>query len=465
MPLGGGTFTEYDKVIPGVYVNFKDIVPMNYVDSQGHVVIICPVTEIVSVDNYLVILTRQTYLSNTVTPVNLELSTFQNFLREVFINATEVYLIKVTVENIPGDFARVTYDNVPVLQASQISPLFNNYKLVSDTDLKTTWVSSGTTGTTLKDFGVLKTEDTIETIITEPLTTLDPTVTFTVIEAGKGTHFAAGKTGIAAGGVYQEISLADATKQVVKDCLDHFFAKYHANILMYYSTPYLTENVTEVLLEHYKDRIVPEVAVRYMLLFGINLTKTQENKYQDISEWILVPYHHDASFFLAGLISNLTRIESLSGVTYNGYLSPENWVIPLNEQKTCIENGILGFYTIGDNYKILKDVTIGRKLQPNNFNAGISQISRLKIYLYATVCNLFGTYVQGKANSSSNRAMLRNLIFIELKRLVSWDVIEDITESSITVEQTPDKKDSMTIVVQVTPTIGTDYIYITFEVA
>lgn len=465
MPLGGGTFTEYNKVIPGVYVQFKDIVPINYIDSIGHVAIICPVEEIVSTDNYLVTLTRQNYISNIVTPVNLRLDVFQNFLREVFINATEVYLIKVTVTNTPGTTAKVSYGGTNVLEASQISSLFNNYKLSSDADLKTTWISPDNPPVTLKDFGILQATDTIGGKITESLPTSDPIVRFNVMGGGAAVHFAASTEGNATGGTNQIININDVSEKILKDCLDDFFAKHAANILMYYSTPYITENITEVLLSHYKNTIIPNVAVRYMLLFGVNISNTQETTYNDISEWILVPYHQDSSFFLAGLISNLTRIESLSGVTYNGYLSPENWVIPLNKQEKCINDGILGFYTIGDNYKILKDVTIGRKLKKENFNAGIGQISRLKIYLYAVVCNLFATYIHGKANNGSNRAMLRNLIFIELKRLVSWDVIEDITETSITVEQTPDKKDSMTIVVKVKPTIGTDYIYITFEVA
>ncbi len=98
MPIGGGTFQSYDKIIPGIYANFESVNIEELNPQTGTVAFLIPVLNTKEEFPTVTLVTASTYKTLAVQFASTNCISAENLIQystEIFCNATQIYWIPI----------------------------------------------------------------------------------------------------------------------------------------------------------------------------------------------------------------------------------------------------------------------------------------------------------------------------------------------------------------------------------
>lgn len=183
-------------------------------------------------------------------------------------------------------------------------------------------------------------------------------------------------------------------------------------------------------------------------------------------KWLVFPHHINSSFYTAGLLASLNPGESSAGHVYSGSWDASEWIPKtIEEQETCLNTGLFCFYSLGNSYRVLKDITYAhQKTNPPAYNDTIGSIVRLEKYMYDWFSYIYATQMQGQPNNKLYRSLFKTTIYSHLRDLEEMNVIQNVRAEDVSVEPIEKQPNALLITIQYRPVSGIDYVYIKFAV-
>lgn len=416
MAFGGGTFTSYTKIIPGVYANFENVDMVENAPTTGYVALVTPFITKQKMTPYSWDDSDKQYKAGTVTETDFELPdvatiTNTNYSQQAVVFANETFF---PVAHILMQWKEI------LVNATQIYIIPIPYQIEGDT------YTGG--------------EDDGKILLKKSTCLLDD-------------------------------------KEENKELLRKKLTKYTYNTLLL--NDYFDNGYNCSTEESYKvfpiftifEEFIEKSNKRFQLVFKT----TNDNLYAIIDaeaeiyiKWFVTPYHTDSAYYIAGMLSSLEPGQSSAGHLYRGFVENAMEWIPesLTEQERSLANGLISFYTIGStNLRILKDITTAHQDRLNNkYNDRMGQIVRLEKYMYDWFSYLYVTSIQGYPNNPSYRRVIKGLIVDQLKQMEANNVVQNVNASDVIVSPIEGKPNAILIEIHYKPVSGIDYVYITFWV-
>lgn len=449
MALGGGTFTAFNKVLPGVYVNAQST-DLATLENSERGVLAYPMAMRWGKENEVITVTADD-LADDIKCLKIFGYTYSDDemkpIRESFKGATKMLLYRVN----SGTQSVFNYISEKVGNAKHSGTRGDSINVIVDTSAKTITTYFGGTKVaedTLGDLNTSYSNDFVELELSKlqsaTATTSDADTETTAANETVFTLTGTGGTDGAASG--ETVTAFTAAIE-----------SYSYNVLC---CPF-TDNTIQDMLIAFTKRARADLGLNaQVVIYGTGRSV-------GINDESVVALNNDqtnAIYWVSGQLAGVQVGDSLTGLEYDGeYSFKTNYT--KSELEKDISNGIFVIHNVNGTARVLKDINTlteytERKNKLFSDNATIRVVDRIS----NDVGVVFSKYVYGKTkNNDLGRTLLKSDIYDVLAEIAATQAIEAVDLEDIEVAYADKNAVSVTLPIVLVGTI--DQIYITVSVA
>lgn len=449
MALGGGTFTAFNKVLPGVYVNAQST-DLATLENSERGVLAYPMAMRWGKENEVITVTADD-LADDIKCLKIFGYTYSDDemkpIRESFKGATKMLLYRVN----SGTQSVFNYISEKVGNAKHSGTRGDSINVIVDTSAKTITTYFGGTKVaedTLGDLNTSYSNDFVELELSKlqsaTATTSDADTETTAANETVFTLTGTGGTDGAASG--ETVTAFTAAIE-----------SYSYNVLC---CPF-TDNTIQDMLIAFTKRARADLGLNaQVVIYGTGRSV-------GINDESVVALNNDqtnAIYWVSGQLAGVQVGDSLTGLEYDGeYSFKTNYT--KSELEKNISNGIFVIHNVNGTARVLKDINTlteytERKNKLFSDNATIRVVDRIS----NDVGVVFSKYVYGKTkNNDLGRTLLKSDIYDVLAEIAATQAIEAVDLEDIEVAYADKNAVSVTLPIVLVGTI--DQIYITVSVA
>ncbi len=432
MPLGGGSFTTTNKVLPGAYINFVSRArALGAMGERGTVALPLelnwgPEDEVITIEagefqKEALNILGYSFIADEMKP-----------LREIFKYARVLKLYRLNGDG--GNKATVTIGTLTAT-AKFAGSRGNAIKIVIQPSIDNEGKHDVVTYV-----GNAKVDEQTVGSVAE----LKPNgfVVFNgtgTLEATAGKNLAGGVDGIATGESYATF-------------LDKIESE-DFNVIAYAGNDILTKSLITAFVKRLRDADGYKVqAVLY------------DYTTADYEGVISVKNNPALVYWVAGATAGAEINQSLTNRIYNGEYIVDTKYKP-SEFESAIKAGEFAFYQDGNAIRVLTDINTFTSFEPNkNEDFSSNRVIRVIDQIANDVARIFGDYYLGKvSNDSMGRTLFKNELVKYHEQLQNMQAIEDFEADDIEVQQGVGKRDVI-VNEAIKPTDSMEKLYMSVEI-
>ena len=405
MALGGGTFTNQNKILPGSYVNFVSVTSANPTLSDRGTVAM-PLELNWGEDNKVFTVTQEDFQKNSLKIFGYEYTADElKGLRDLFLNAKTLYAYKLTSGGVK---ASNTYATAKCCGTSG-----NDLRIVistnADNESNFDVITYLNTTVVDKQINVVKASDLAD----------NDFVVFNKsaeIEATAGMPLSNGTNGTVDGTAHQSFI--------------NLIENYSFNTL----GVVVTDETTKKLYTAFTKRMRDDVGSKFQTV--LYNCKADYEGVINLKNKVTDEGTNEASlvYWVTGAEGACAVNSSLTNKTYNGeYTIFAEYT--QSELEKAIKDGEFTFHKVGNDVNVLTDITSLTTLtEDKNELFQSNQIVRVCDQIGNDIAVLFNTKYIGKIpNDASGRVSLWTDVTKYMKELLTLRVIEDFEDEDVTV--------------------------------
>lgn len=405
----GGTFLNYNKVLPGAYINFisKDRVK-GIIGDRGTCAI--ALKHDFGANNEIITIDNETLQKDSLKILGYKYQDEKlRPFREILKRAKMIKFFRLS----SGEKAKATIGNLTVT-AKYTGSRSNNIKIVIENDVDT----SKSIVKTFIDTNIEVDYQIVENI--EELQTND-FVTF----SGSGEFTETAGTNLT-GGTNKEITGSEYSEFLDKIESEHF------NVIVYDGD----DNTTKSLFESFTKRL------RYDEGIKISCVLVNYNKANDESIISIDDVAKELIYWSSGALAGAELNESLTNTLYDGEL-----FLKINlknrELEEKIKKGIFAFYSEKEEIRVLKDInTFTSFSAEKSSDFSNNQIIRILDNIGNDIATIFNMYYLGKEqNDEIGRDIFKSELISYFKNLQSTQALTNFSAEDVSVEKGEQKGD------------------------
>lgn len=434
MPLGGGSFTTPNKVLPGAYINFVSRArALGTMGERGTVALPLelnwgPEDEVITIEagefqKEALNILGYSFIADEMKP-----------LREVFKGAKAVKIFRVN--GVGGKKATTAVGTGGLTITAKYPGIRgNDIKVVVQVN-----IDDETKLDVVTYIGTTKVDTQTVAIIADLMP--NDFVTFSgtgALETTAGVPLVGGENGAATGEAYSTF-------------LDKIEAE-DFTVLLYAGE----DEITKALFDSFTKRLRNDEGAKIVTVL-YNYTKA------DYEGVISVKNNSELVYWVAGATAGAEINQSLTNRVYNGEYVINTKYKP-SEFEKAIKNGEFAFYQDGDVIRVLTDINTFTSFEPHkNADFASNRVIRVLDQIANDIARIFGDYYLGKvSNDSMGRILFKNELVKYHEQLQNIQAIEEFEADDIEVLQGVGKRDVI-VNEAIKPTDSMEKLYMSVEI-